>query len=69
VFAALQRPDGIYQILASEEIKLRPYTDRRVELVCNAERVLEVAASYIRQAPGQWSITLPAWPEILPELS
>ncbi len=67
VFAALQRPDGIYQILASEEIKLQPYSDRQVELVINAERVLEVAASYIRQAPGQWSITLPAWPDVLPE--
>ena len=68
VFAALQKPDGIYQILASEEIALRPYTDRRVELVCNAERVLEVAASFIRQAPEQWSITLPAWPETVSEL-
>jgi lauroyl/myristoyl acyltransferase len=69
LFAALQRPDGIYQILASEEIKLRPYTDRQIELVCNAERVLEVAASFIRQAPEQWSITLPAWPEALPLMS
>jgi lauroyl/myristoyl acyltransferase len=68
VFAALQRPDGIYQILASEEIKLQAYSDRQVELLCNAERVLEVAESFIRQAPDQWSITLPAWPEALPKI-
>jgi phosphatidylinositol dimannoside acyltransferase len=68
VFAALQRPDGIYRILASEEISMQPYSDRQVELVCNAERVLEVAASFIRQAPEQWSITLPAWPDALPEM-
>jgi KDO2-lipid IV(A) lauroyltransferase len=68
VFGARQSPDGIYQIFASEEIPLLSYTDRDVELLSNAERVLEVAASFIRQAPDQWSITLPAWPEVLPEL-
>jgi KDO2-lipid IV(A) lauroyltransferase len=68
VFAARQRPDGLYQILSSEEIELQPYTDRQKELACNAERVLEVAASFIRQAPEQWSVTLPAWPEVFPEL-
>jgi len=68
VFAARQRPDGLYQIQFSEEIELQPDTDRQKELVCNAERVLEVAASFIRQTPEQWSITLPAWPEVLPEL-
>lgn len=68
VFAVLQRPDGVYQILSSSEIVLKPYPDHRVELVCNAERVLDVAASFIRLAPEQWSITLPAWPEALPEM-
>jgi hypothetical protein len=68
VFAARQRPDGIYQILASEEITLQPYTDRQIELVCNAERVLEIAACFIRQAPEQWCLTLPAWPESLPAM-
>jgi lauroyl/myristoyl acyltransferase len=68
VFAARQRADGIYQILASEEIMLQSYSDRQMELVCNAERVLEIAACFIRQAPEQWSLTLPAWPEFLPAL-
>jgi lauroyl/myristoyl acyltransferase len=68
VFASLQRPDGVYQILSSPEIELQPYTDRQVELVCNAERVLDVAASFIRQVPEQWSVTLPAWPEVLTEM-
>ena len=68
VFAARQKPDGLYQLLASEEIDLQHYSDRQVELVSNAERVLELAASFIRQAPGQWSVTLPIWPEVMPDM-
>jgi len=69
VFTSLQRSDGIYQILSSPEIELKSNRDRRVELVSNAERVLEVAESFIRQAPEQWCVTLPAWPETLEEIS
>jgi lauroyl/myristoyl acyltransferase len=68
VFAAMQDAQGIYQIFGTDEITLQPNSDHRTELLCNAERVLDVAASYIRQAPEQWSITLPAWPDLLPEM-
>ncbi len=68
VFAAMQDAQGIYQIFGTDEITLQPNSDHQSELLCNAERVLDVAASYIRQAPEQWSITLPAWPDLLPEM-
>jgi phosphatidylinositol dimannoside acyltransferase len=69
VFTAIQRSDGIYELFSSEEIELKSNQNHQIELISNAERVLEVAESFIRRAPGQWSITLPAWPEVLVELS
>jgi KDO2-lipid IV(A) lauroyltransferase len=57
--------DGKYHILTSELIEMDPHPDREVEMLQNAGKVLSVAEKYIRQAPQQWSISLPVWPETL----
>ncbi len=68
IMAAIMRDDGCCHILSSDYIELQSYPDRETELIANAERVLDIAASFIRQAPNQWSIFQPVWPEVLSEV-
>jgi hypothetical protein len=49
----------------SGEIWMKQFQDRDKELLYNAEHVLETAADYIRQAPDQWNILQPVWPDAL----
>jgi lauroyl/myristoyl acyltransferase len=69
VMASILRPDGSYQILASDFIELEPQADRRAEIVENAEMILEIAAGFISQAPYQWSVYQQVWPEVSPDWS
>ena len=57
--------DGKYHVLTSEPIEMESHPDRNAEALQNAEKVLSVAEGFIRQAPQQWSISLPVWPETL----
>jgi KDO2-lipid IV(A) lauroyltransferase len=57
--------DGKYHVLTSDAIEMDPHGDRTTEEVQNAEKVLGMAERFIRQAPQQWSISLPVWPETL----
>jgi KDO2-lipid IV(A) lauroyltransferase len=59
------RPDGRYHVLTSDLIEMDPHEDRATEEIKNAEKVLGMAERFIRQAPQQWSISLPVWPEAL----
>jgi KDO2-lipid IV(A) lauroyltransferase len=64
VAANLKEDDGYYHMITSSPIEMDPYPDREDELLNNAEKVLAVAETFIRQAPEQWLITLPVWPEV-----
>lgn len=68
VTAAIMRPDGIYQFYASDFITMQAHPDRQEEILLNAERVLSVAEGFIRQAPQQWAMFYPVWPEALNEM-
>jgi len=68
VVAAILRPDGKYYLVNSEPIEMASYPDRRIEEIRNSEAVLKVAEEFIRQAPQQWTITLPVWPEALDQV-
>lgn len=68
VAAAIMRTDGIYTIQASNPIELRSYPDRNTEIIANAERILEIAEDFIRQAPYQWSMFFPVWPDLRSEV-
>ena len=68
VATAILRPNGIYDILTSEPIEVRPGSSRRATLIENAEAVLAQVEEYIRLAPHQWSMFYPVWPEALDEI-
>jgi lauroyl/myristoyl acyltransferase len=68
VVATILRPDGRYHMLSSEFIEMEAQPERRREITHNAERVLRIAEGFIRQAPHQWSMTHPVWPEALAEM-
>lgn len=66
VAAVVMRPDHIYEVVISDKIELEDYGDRDKDVLCNAERVLEVVADMIRPVPEQWTMTYPVWPELTP---
>jgi lauroyl/myristoyl acyltransferase len=68
VVGAVMQPDGVYKIDASDPIWMQSYPERHNEIVTNAESVLKVAESFIGQAPQQWAMFYPVWPEVVPQL-
>lgn len=67
VVGARRGEDGRYRVLLSDLIPLQPHPDRRTELLRNAEAVLQVVEGFIRQAPEQWLMFYPVWPEVVQE--
>lgn len=65
VLAPIMRPDGRCHFLFSDYIEMQPGPDREIEILENSERILEIGAGFIRQAPQQWAILQPVWPEVL----
>jgi KDO2-lipid IV(A) lauroyltransferase len=65
VAATMMQPDSSYRFKFSEPIEMVSHPDRRAEIVSNAESVLQVAEEYIRQAPQQWSMFFPVWPDVM----
>jgi lauroyl/myristoyl acyltransferase len=47
---------------------MKHYNDQVDEIVQNAETILAVVASYIRQAPDQWAMFYSVWPETLDQV-
>ncbi|HWT80255.1 MAG TPA: hypothetical protein VN648_15840 [Candidatus Methylomirabilis sp.] len=64
VIACSTLPDGTYRTIVSDPIPMQPDADLARGLVRNAEVVLRVIEKWIRQAPEQWSMFYPVWPEI-----
>jgi KDO2-lipid IV(A) lauroyltransferase len=69
VFASIMQPDGLYHVVASRPILMQPHTDRHQEIIQNAEAVLKAVEDFIRQAPQQWSMFFPVWPEVFQEMT
>ena len=57
--------DGRYHVCASDFIEIDPHPNPDVALLHNAEKVLGVAERLIRQAPLQWAVPLPVWPQVM----
>lgn len=68
VMGAILGSDGRYHVLASPELHMRSDPDRSREMVYNAEQVLEAAQEIICQAPEQWAVPYPVWPEVLAQI-
>jgi phosphatidylinositol dimannoside acyltransferase len=67
VTGSILKPDGAHQIFISDYLMMKSYDSRQEEIVFNAEAVLEIAEGYIKQAPHQWAMFYPVWPEALDE--
>lgn len=57
--------DGKYHVSLSDEIEVDQHSDLRLGLLRNGEQLLEAAEPFIRQFPGQWSVPLPVWPQLM----
>ncbi len=68
VAASYLQPDGKYHVFASEPVEMQHYPSHDTEILYNAEAVLRIAEKMIRQAPQQWCISLPVWPEALKDV-
>jgi lauroyl/myristoyl acyltransferase len=65
VISGITLPDGRYRIWASEPVIMKARDDPETETLRNAEAVLEVIEDLIRQAPRQWSMFYPVWPDVI----
>ena len=63
VAAVSMKTDGFYYLHVSEPIQLSRHSNPDEEIRINGEAVLQVLENHIRQAPGQWLMYYPAWPE------
>lgn len=68
VVAVYTHSDTQYDIHLSEPIPMERYSDPATEIRQNGEAVLSVIEGYIRQAPGEWLMYYPPWPEALEEM-
>ena len=68
VSATIIDENGVYQMYVSDPVEMQPRVDRNSEILYNAEAVLEVAKGYISQAPDQWAMYYPVWPEAMSEV-
>jgi phosphatidylinositol dimannoside acyltransferase len=65
IIAGHMRPDGTYYIETTEELKLRPNIDHKLEITRNAEMILERLEAIISLYPQQWLMLYPVWPQLL----
>jgi lauroyl/myristoyl acyltransferase len=65
VVATIRQPDGRRRVFSSPPMEMATHPDPETETLRNAEQVLAAAEGFIRRAPGQWSVSLPVWPEVM----
>ncbi len=69
VVACHTLPDGTYILDSSDPIPMQPDPDPTVEILQNAQNVLQQVEHFVRLSPEQWSMYYPVWPEALNEVS
>jgi len=65
VMAVLHQDDGSYRFEASKPIHMQTNASHDIEIIHNAEVVLKAAENLILNAPDQWFMFYPVWPETL----
>jgi KDO2-lipid IV(A) lauroyltransferase len=63
VVAAEMKSDGCYHVNISDPIELIRNNDPDKEIRINAEAVLQILESHIRNNPDQWLMYYPVWPD------
>jgi KDO2-lipid IV(A) lauroyltransferase len=64
----LRQSNGHYYFLVSEPILVQDDADKHLRFINNAEAVLKVAEDFIRQAPQQWAMSHPLWPQLMDQV-
>jgi lauroyl/myristoyl acyltransferase len=65
VVAAHRTPDRQYHIKLSAPIVMQRLKDKELEIRQNAEKVLTAIETFIREAPEQWLMYYPVWPDLI----
>jgi lauroyl/myristoyl acyltransferase len=68
IVAAQYRSDGLYHLITSDPIPMDTHRDRTTAILRNAEKVLSTLEGFIRQAPEQWLMFFPVWPQAVEEV-
>jgi len=63
--AAHRTPNRRYNIKLSPPIVMQRLKDKELEIRHNAEKVLSALETFIHEAPEQWLMYYPVWPELL----
>jgi lauroyl/myristoyl acyltransferase len=63
VATAIRENNENFKIFASNLIGMEKLRNRSEEVIYNAEKVLRIAEDFIKQAPTQWTVLHPLWPE------
>lgn len=64
VLCCFQRPDLSYELRSSPVFALKHFDDKADDITINTEMMLEFAEKFIIEAPGQWHMFYPVWPDI-----
>ncbi len=68
VAAIFTQPDGTYLFDCHEPMWMEPHPDPHIEIIQNAEKLLKVGETFIRNAPEQWAMFYPVWPEVMKDV-
>jgi KDO2-lipid IV(A) lauroyltransferase len=63
VACCLQDPDGKYALRLGPPLEMETTGNRAEDVRHNARRVLAIIEDMIRQAPDQWLMFVPVWPD------
>ena len=63
IACCLQEPDGYYTLQFAPPLEMETMGDRAQDVRHNVRRVLAIIEEMIRQAPDQWLMFVPVWPE------
>jgi phosphatidylinositol dimannoside acyltransferase len=57
--------DGMYHVSALPPFEVEPNPEPSQALQVNTEKILSIAETFIRQAPHQWVMSHPVWPDLV----
>lgn len=63
LLSVFQHEDLSYELKSSPLLTMTRGDDKATEIVQNSETVLRYAEAFIREAPNQWHMFYPVWPE------
>ena len=65
IVTTFMKADGLYEFNFSEKIYLKEYQNKLDNMLLNGEMILKKIEELIKQAPDQWLMYYPVWPDQL----